>query len=278
MNHPWDDIYEALGISPRSAGGNEASGMGIRLPEGDAGLDRQSNREKKIAYNAILENVLLEQRENFHEADVLMGEVPYKVLPYFPGTYDFRRRVNAFARLYGGVKNSNDGKKGCKKLTTLEPIVSMEIFADQLIESVWKKGGRFLCLNEKTVESAHPGVHIMHMHTTRQMVLKALTDEPANYQRRISRRRMLQEKHGNRRKKVKLAIKAASGGSTKAKASETQPKSAKDVPRGRSKSRSRSVPSYRRFASQKREDELSFRQSSLQKPPTIDAKLHAQVR
>ena len=246
MNLPWDKVYEALGILPPSSEDDE------NVVGNNREISSPTVRNKQHGYNQALKKFLREQEENFHVADVLLGRAPQFVPQYFPGTKFFHRRVRAYSGLYGALDDSKTMDAKNPKKSHSDPILSMEDYADQLMESVWKSGGRFFCLSGRDMSSVNPvtpGVQVMHIAMARQMTLDALARGLGN-QGKVRRRRMIKHKHGTPGKKARSAIKAAAGGAKKVKldkASNT---------RSRSKKIGSGDASVRHVVTQKRKDSI----------------------
>ncbi len=186
MNKSWSEVFAALNeiVCSENENKNIEKKHYCNKSNSLRGLDctDEGTTERKKARDALNEKLrrfLENEEDKFHPADVLLGPMPGFAIGYFPDTHVYRRRVRAYQNLYGPSKAKGDLDDG----ELHKPILTMEEYADQLIDSVRKRGGRFLRLDPLNQE-----VHVVDRGCAHKMILEFMSTSEMRSQRRIVKR------------------------------------------------------------------------------------------
>ena len=155
MNKSWGELAVALdGILPSEKRVEKTPSTVVSAPPTEEEKMLKSPEPKRQVQDTTLPPVAVALQEfleregdKFHPADVVLGYMPFMARDYFPGTPIFYRRADAYWHLCGG---SSKGREEFGNGDMFDPVITREEYADLLMNSTQKQGGRFLQLDPVT--------------------------------------------------------------------------------------------------------------------------------
>lgn len=172
MDKSWDELAAALdAIRPSENHSENASPNTIVniLSLQSLGQERFLQDNQAPLSNTLddLRAFLENEGDKFHPADVLLGFFSGFAIHYFPATLVYRRRARAYEHLFGGSSKVKVDELDYGEI--FDPVITRDDYADQLIDSVQKRGGRFLQLDPSI-----PGVNVLDREMTHSLTLKCM--------------------------------------------------------------------------------------------------------